>query len=59
MCINNSSEQFCHKQKWEDMEQYLKKIWEYEVKEEGLFSFFWRMNIAHLCAEGSDSTEHD
>ena len=40
MCINNSSEQFCHKQKWEDMEQYLKKIWEYEVKEEGLFSFF-------------------
>lgn len=33
--INNSSEQFCHKQKWEDMEQYLKKIWEYE----GLFFF--------------------
>lgn len=35
--INNSSEELCHKGKWEDMEQYLKKIWEYEVKEERLF----------------------
>lgn len=61
MSINNFSEELCHKGKWEDMEQYLKKIWEYEVKEEGLFFsfFFWRVNIARLCAEESDSTECD
>ena len=41
MSINNFSEELCHKGKWEDMEQYLKKIWEYEVKEEGLFLFFF------------------
>ena len=37
MSINNASEELRHKGKWEDMEQYLKKIWEYEVKEERLF----------------------
>ena len=49
MSINNSSEELCHKGKWEDMEQYLKKIWEYEVKEEGLFFFLEDEYSTFVC----------
>ena len=49
MSINNFSEELCHKGKWEDMEQYLKKIWEYEVKEEGLFFFLEGEYSTFVC----------